>query len=57
MDIASTQGYSKLILFLFTTENLMAFLRGITIKANDPSKLADFYRAVFELKTVSEDPI
>jgi predicted enzyme related to lactoylglutathione lyase len=33
----------------------MAFLRGITIKANEPSKLADFYRAVFELKTVSED--
>ncbi|MEK7341328.1 MAG: VOC family protein [Candidatus Binatota bacterium] len=30
-------------------------LRCLTIKAKDPKRLADFYRKVFELKTVSED--
>jgi len=34
----------------------MAYLRGVTIKASEPGRLADFYRAVFELKTVSEEP-
>jgi len=34
----------------------MAFLRSITIKASEPARLVDFYRAVFELKTVSEEP-
>lgn len=33
----------------------MAQLRCLTIKAKDPKRLADFYRKVFELKTVSED--
>ena len=33
----------------------MAYLRSITIKASEPARLADFYRAVFELKTVSEE--
>jgi catechol 2,3-dioxygenase-like lactoylglutathione lyase family enzyme len=33
----------------------MAQLRSLTIKAREPARLADFYRAVFELKTVSED--
>ncbi len=33
----------------------MSQLRCLTIKAKEPSRLADFYRAVFELKTVSED--
>lgn len=30
-------------------------MRCLTIAAKDPKRLADFYRAVFELKTVSED--
>jgi len=34
----------------------MSQLRCLTIKAKEPSRVADFYRAVFELKTVSEDP-
>jgi catechol 2,3-dioxygenase-like lactoylglutathione lyase family enzyme len=34
----------------------MSQLRCLTIKAKDPSRVADFYRSVFELKTVSEDP-
>jgi len=34
----------------------MAYLRSLTIKANEPARLADFYRAVFELNTVSEEP-
>ena len=34
----------------------MSQLRCLTIKAQEPSRVADFYRAVFELKTVSEDP-
>jgi catechol 2,3-dioxygenase-like lactoylglutathione lyase family enzyme len=34
----------------------MSQLRCLTIKAKEPSQVADFYRAVFELKTVSEDP-
>ncbi len=34
----------------------MAYLRSLTIKASEPARLADFYRAVFELKTVSEEP-
>ncbi len=33
----------------------MSQLRCLTIKAKDPNRLADFYREVFELKTVSED--
>lgn len=33
----------------------MSNLRCLTIKAKEPSRLADFYRTVFELKTVSED--
>ncbi len=33
----------------------MAQLRCLTIKASEPTRLADFYRAVFELDTVSED--
>lgn len=33
----------------------MAYLRGITIKASEPRRLADFYRSVFELKTVAEE--
>lgn len=33
----------------------MPQLRCLTIKAKDPKRLADFYRKVFELKTVSED--
>jgi hypothetical protein len=33
----------------------MANLRCLTIKAKEPFRLADFYRSVFELKTVSED--
>jgi catechol 2,3-dioxygenase-like lactoylglutathione lyase family enzyme len=34
----------------------MSQLRCLTIKAKEPSRVADFYRTVFELKTVSEDP-
>jgi catechol 2,3-dioxygenase-like lactoylglutathione lyase family enzyme len=34
----------------------MSQLRCLTIKAKEPGRVADFYRAVFELKTVSEDP-
>jgi catechol 2,3-dioxygenase-like lactoylglutathione lyase family enzyme len=34
----------------------MSQLRCLTIKAKEPSRVADFYRAVFELETVSEDP-
>ena len=34
----------------------MSQLRCLTIKAQEPGRLADFYRSVFELKTVSEDP-
>lgn len=34
----------------------MSQLRCLTIKAKEPSLVADFYRSVFELKTVSEDP-
>ncbi len=34
----------------------MSQLRCLTIKAKEPSRVADFDRAVFELKTVSEDP-
>ena len=34
----------------------MAYLRSLTIKASEPARLADFYRAVFELSTVSEEP-
>ena len=34
----------------------MAYLRSLTIKASEPARLADFYRAVFELSTVSEQP-
>ena len=34
----------------------MAYLRSLTIKASEPARLADFYRAVFELNTVSEEP-
>ena len=34
----------------------MSQLRCLTIKAKEPSRVADFYRSVFELKTVSEDP-
>ena len=34
----------------------MSQLRCLTIKAKQPSRIADFYRSVFELKTVSEDP-
>ena len=34
----------------------MACLRSLTIKASEPARLADFYRAVFELETVSEAP-
>ena len=33
----------------------MAKLRCLTIKASEPTRLADFYRAVFELNTVSEE--
>lgn len=33
----------------------MPQLRCLTIKAKEPRRLADFYRSVFELKTVSED--
>jgi catechol 2,3-dioxygenase-like lactoylglutathione lyase family enzyme len=33
----------------------MPQLRCLTIKAKEPSRLADFYRRVFEVKTVSED--
>jgi predicted enzyme related to lactoylglutathione lyase len=33
----------------------MSQLRCLTITAKDPHRLADFYRRVFELKTVSED--
>ena len=33
----------------------MANLRSLTIKASEPARLADFYRAVFELNTVSEE--
>ena len=33
----------------------MSQLRCLTIKAKEPDRLADFYRRVFELKTVSED--
>ena len=33
----------------------MAYLRNLTITANEPTGLADFYRAVFELNTVSEE--
>lgn len=33
----------------------MAYLRGITIKAFEPRRVADFYRAVFELDTVAEE--
>jgi len=32
----------------------MAYLRSLTIKASEPARLADFYRAVFELATISE---
>ena len=34
----------------------MSQLRCLTIKASEPARVADFYRSVFELKTVSEDP-
>ncbi|MGZ8532565.1 MAG: VOC family protein [Candidatus Binatia bacterium] len=34
----------------------MACLRSLTIKASEPARLADFYRTVFELETVSEAP-
>ena len=34
----------------------MAYLRSLTIKTSEPARLADFYRAVFELNTVSEEP-
>jgi catechol 2,3-dioxygenase-like lactoylglutathione lyase family enzyme len=34
----------------------MSHLRCLTIKAKEPDRIADFYRSVFELKTVSEDP-
>lgn len=34
----------------------MSQLRCLTIKAKEPSRVADFYREVFELKTISEDP-
>jgi predicted enzyme related to lactoylglutathione lyase len=34
----------------------MAKLCCLTIKASEPIRLADFYRAVFELSTVSEEP-
>jgi predicted enzyme related to lactoylglutathione lyase len=34
----------------------MSELRCLTIKTKEPNRLADFYRSVFELKTVSEDP-
>ena len=34
----------------------MSQLRCLTIKAQEPGRLADFYRSVCELKTVSEDP-
>lgn len=34
----------------------MSQLRCLTIKAKEPARLADFYRSVFELKTVSQDP-
>lgn len=34
----------------------MPQLRCLTIKAKEPGRVADFYRSVFELKTVSEDP-
>lgn len=34
----------------------MSQLRCLTLKAREPGRLADFYRSVFELKTVSEDP-
>jgi catechol 2,3-dioxygenase-like lactoylglutathione lyase family enzyme len=34
----------------------MSQLRCLTINAKEPGRVADFYRAVFELKTVSEDP-
>ena len=34
----------------------MSQLRCLTIKAKEPSRVADFYRTVFELNTVSEDP-
>lgn len=34
----------------------MSQLRCLTIKAQEPSRVADFYRSVFELKTVTEDP-
>ena len=33
----------------------MPQLRCLTIQAKEPNRLADFYRAVFELKTVSEE--
>ncbi len=33
----------------------MSQLRCLTIAARDPNRLADFYRKVFELKTVSEE--
>src|SRR5262245_4353641 len=33
----------------------MAELRCLTIKAKEPNRLADFYRSVFELKTVCDD--
>ena len=34
----------------------MPQLRCLTIAAKEPGRLADFYRQVFELKTVSEEP-
>jgi len=34
----------------------MSQLRCLTIQAKDPNRLADFYRKVFELKTISEEP-
>jgi catechol 2,3-dioxygenase-like lactoylglutathione lyase family enzyme len=34
----------------------MSQLRCLTIKAHEPGRLADFYRSIFELKTVAEDP-
>jgi catechol 2,3-dioxygenase-like lactoylglutathione lyase family enzyme len=34
----------------------MSQLRCLTITAKEPSRVADFYRSVFELKTVSQDP-
>ena len=34
----------------------MSQLRCLTIKAKEPNRVADFYRSVFELKTVSDDP-